>query len=95
MADEQRDPVTAFRGVFKDGLPSDELVERSEEALIAARDHLIAGRADEALAVIESALGAQRRPPSIDDERSHSALGGASSRPRRSRPKVPAFANVP
>jgi hypothetical protein len=63
MADEQRDPVSAFRGVFKDGLPSDELLERSEEALLAARDHLIAGRADEALAVIESARGAQRRRP--------------------------------
>ena len=37
MADEQHDPVSAFRGVFKDGLPSDELVERSEEALIADR----------------------------------------------------------
>jgi hypothetical protein len=48
-------------GAFKGGAPSDELVERPEEALIAARDHLIAGRVDEALAVIESALDDQRR----------------------------------
>jgi hypothetical protein len=62
MADEQHDPVSAFRGVFKGGgLPSDELVKSSEEALIAARDHLIAGRPDEALAVIESALDERRR----------------------------------
>jgi hypothetical protein len=60
MADDQHDPVSAFRGAFKDGLPSDELADRPEEALIAARDHLIAGRADEALAVIETALDDQR-----------------------------------
>ena len=61
MADDQHDPVSAFRGVFKGGRSSDELVERPEEALIAARDHLIAGRADEALAGIERALDDQRR----------------------------------
>lgn len=61
MADEQHDPVSAFRGVFKGGLQSDELVGRPEEALIAARDHLIASRPDEALAVIESALDDRRR----------------------------------
>ena len=62
MADEQLDPVSAFRGVFKDGgLPSEELVESPEEALIAAGDHLIAGRPDEAFAVIESALDDRRR----------------------------------
>ena len=57
MAD---DPVTAFRGPFHGGRTIDELLERPEEALLAARDHLIAGRVDEALAVIERALDDQR-----------------------------------